>query len=143
MKPVLTHQNCWMCLSVKPLEDFNPSQIRLHLCRDCSRERARNWAKNNPQKRREINERYRKTPQGKAAWYRRHVAWRNKNKWCDRERAKRESLKLSDFYIRTILKKRGVKQPTTAQIEAKRRFVQTLRARRAIKLLMYGSGITN
>jgi hypothetical protein len=134
-------QNCWACFSVKPLADFNPSQIARHLCRECSRERVRQYAKNNPEKRREINERYRKTPRGKKAYYRRHKAWRSKNDWCDRERARRESAGLTDFYIKTLLKKRGVKDPTSEQIITKRRYIQTLRARRTIALMTYGARI--
>jgi hypothetical protein len=131
-------QNCWACLSVKPLADFNPSQVDRHICRDCSKERTKQWAKNNPKKRREITERYRKTAKGSAAYYRRHKHWREKNKWCDAERAAREITNLTDFYIRTILKRRGIKTPTQEQIAAKRRFVQTLRARRNIALINYG-----
>jgi len=133
------HRHCWMCESSRPLADFyaNPK----HLCKLCCAERTKQWAKNNPQKRKEITERYRKTPRGKKAYYRRHKAWRAKNDWCDRERARRESAGLTDFYLKTLLKKRGVKDPTPEQIMAKRRYIQTLRARRTISLMTYGARI--
>lgn len=137
----LLHRHCWMCDSTKPLADFNPSQK--HLCRQCNSERCKQYAKNNPEKLKEIAERYRKTPRGKKAWYRRHKKWRSQNQWCDRERAKRESAALTDFYIRTLLKKRGVKDPTADQIAAKRRFIQTLRARRTLSLMTYGARTQN
>lgn len=136
-------QNCWACFSIKPLADFNPSQIARHLCRECSRERVRQYAKNNPEKRKEISERYRKSPRGKKAWYRRHKKWRAENQWCDRERASRESSGLTDFYIKTLLKMRGVKNPTTEQIATKRRYIQTLRARRTLSLMNYGARTQN
>src|SRR6185369_13674889 len=103
-----------MCDCNKPLSDFNPSTP--YLCRQCSAQRSKQWAKNNPKRRKELDEKYRKTPHGRAAFYRRHKAWRAKNQWCDRERARRESTQLTDFYIKTILKKRGVKNPTPEHI---------------------------
>lgn len=137
--PVTRH--CWMCLATKPLADFyaNPK----HLCKQCCAERTRQWARSNPDKRKEISERYRKGVRGKATFYRNHKKWREKNKWCDRERAQRESAKLTDFYIKTLLKHRGVKDPTSEQITAKRRYIQTLRARRALSLVIYGSRTQN
>jgi hypothetical protein len=132
----ITNRQCWMCLSVKPIVDFYSAPK--YLCKSCCAIRTKEWAKNNPKKRREITERYRKTAKGSAAYYRRHKRWREKNKWCDAERAAREITNLTDFYIRTILKRRGIKTPTQEQIAAKRRFVQTLRARRNIALINYG-----
>lgn len=137
----INSRHCWMCLSCKPVADF---YVRpKYLCKQCCAVRTKAWAEKNPARRKALTEKYRKTPRGAAAYYRRHKAWREKNGWCDRERARRESAKLSDFYIRTLLKKRGNKTPTPEQISNKRLYIQTLRAKRNISILIYGARIKN
>ena len=95
----------------------------------------------NPERRKALTEKYRRTPRGRRAWARRNKRWKQKNKWCARERASRERAGLTDFYVKTLLKRRGVKSPTAEQIEAERRFVRALRAARVLKVMAYGSGI--
>lgn len=132
-------QNCTVCLSVKPLSDFYPCQIKRRCCRVCNDERVRRWVKKNPTKRKAMKDRYRKTPQGRAAYNKQSSRWKRNNSYNAREYKRHHSLNLTDNYLRQLLHHRGVKKPTQEQIESKRRFVQTLRARRAMSLLSYGA----
>ena len=139
ISPVARH--CWACLAMKPVSDFRPSQR--YLCRACANQRNREWRRANPDKYHAIQTRKRKTPRGMENHKACRTRWKKANKWAARERMQRHIRGLTDFYIKMILKKRGNKNPSQSDIENKRRSVQALRARRALKFIAYGLGTQN
>lgn len=80
---------CKNCMREKPLSDFYKQKVKTKnkgeyliyqtYCKECSKERAKEWAKRNPERRKQIKERFERTNKEKIKKY---------NRWYHREKRK-------------------------------------------------------
>jgi len=100
-------------------------------------DRVNRWRKANPDKWRKIAQRSKaKRREKDAQWF---AVWRPQNTARTRAAAKAYDAKMSDGMMTSRLREAGILNPTPQQLETKRRMLILFRARRALKLLAYGT----
>jgi hypothetical protein len=138
--------------NINPESPIHPVKTEAQL--EQARQAQRRWCRRHRGRAREVQARWQARHPGrrqeiKRAFYQRHRPrilqerrqYTRQNSATLRYYASRYIASLADGYVRSLLRRLGVEQPTAEQVVAHRRYVRMWRARRTLRHLSYGAGI--
>ena len=129
---------CNVCKTVKPMSEFYDHGSRT--CKVCTKNRSVRWRAEHPESAKATDRKYKASEKGKATVRNGSKRWYRNNTSRVYAYVARYRESLPDAFVGKCLKDRyHVENPTPKQIEAHRRLIQILRARKTLTFITYAT----